>query len=82
VLFIGGSLRCKTKDKTMKINMGAIDRAARILAAFIIIALYFTDTVSGTAAILLLILSAIFILTGIIGFCPLYLAFRVSSKKT
>lgn len=61
--------------------MGAIDRIARILAAVIIVTLYFTGIISGTAAVLLLILSAIFILTGLIRFCPLYLPFNFSSKK-
>lgn len=65
----------------MKANMGAIDRIARILAAVIIVTLYFTGIISGTAAVLLLILSAIFILTGLIRFCPLYLPFNFSSKK-
>lgn len=62
--------------------MGTIDRIARILAAVIIVVLYFTGIISGMAAVLLLILSAIFILTSLISFCPLYLPFRISSKKS
>lgn len=62
--------------------MGTINRIARILAAVIIVVLYFTGIISGMAAVLLLILSAIFILTSRISFCPLYLPFRISSKKS
>ncbi len=64
----------------MKKNMGTVDRILRILIAIVIIALYFTNTISGTLAIILLILSGIFILTGFISFCPLYLPFGISTR--
>ena len=63
----------------MKTNVGIIDRAVRILAAFIIIVLYFTHVITGTLAIILLILAGIFILTGLIRFCPLYLPFGINT---
>ncbi len=65
----------------MKANMGTIDRIVRVLIAGVIIALYFAHVISGTAAIILLALSAIFILTSLISFCPLYLPFKISTKK-
>lgn len=65
----------------MKKNMGNIDRAVRIIVTLIIIALYFTHQVTGTAAIVLLILSGIFILTSFISFCPLYMPFGISTCK-
>ena len=64
----------------MKKNMGAADRILRILVALAIIAIYFTtDWLSGTLAIILLVLSGIFILTSFISFCPLYLPFRINT---
>ncbi|MDR3693532.1 DUF2892 domain-containing protein [Mucilaginibacter sp.] len=69
----------------MKKNMGSADRILRILVAVAIIAVYFTTTwLSGTLAIILLVLSGIFILTSFISFCPLYLPFGIStcSEKT
>jgi len=65
----------------MKRNMGTIDKVVRILIALVIIGLYFANVISGTIAIVLLILSAIFILTGILNFCPLYLPFGINTDK-
>ncbi len=65
----------------MKKNMGNIDRIIRILVALVIIALYFTHQINGTIAIIGLVLSAIFILTSFISFCPLYLPFGISTRK-
>ena len=63
----------------MKKNMGIMERTARMLVAAIIITLYFTNVISGTLAIILLALSAVFLLTSIIGVCPLYLPFGFST---
>jgi K+-transporting ATPase A subunit len=65
----------------MKKNMGNADKAIRLLVAAIVIALYYAGIVSGTLAIILLILSAIFILTSIVGTCPLYLPLGISTCK-
>ncbi len=61
--------------------MGSIDKAVRILIAAAIIILYFTHQISGTMAIIGLVLSGIFILTSFISFCPLYLPFGISTRK-
>ncbi|MFN8236867.1 MAG: DUF2892 domain-containing protein [Chitinophagales bacterium] len=65
----------------MKANMGTIDRIARVLVAVIIGILYFTGVISGTLAIVLLVLAGIFLLTSVVSFCPLYLPFGLSTKK-
>ena len=65
----------------MKKNIGKIDRVIRILVAVVFIVLYFTNVISGTLAIILLALSAIFILTSILGLCPLYLLFGLKTLK-
>lgn len=64
----------------MKANMGSTDKIIRIVAAIIIAVLYYTGQISGTVAIVLLVLSAVFILTSLINFCPLYLPFGISTK--
>jgi len=64
----------------MTVNMGKTDRVIRILVAIVIAVLYFTDQISGTAAIVLGIIALIFILTSAIGFCPLYVPFKFSTK--
>lgn len=64
----------------MKANMGSTDKVIRILAAILIGVLYFTQQISGTVAIILLVLASIFILTSFMSFCPLYLPFGISTK--
>ena len=65
----------------MKKNMGLIDKVIRVLVAVVIIALYFTNMISGILAIILLIVAGIFILTSLFGFCPLYLPIGLSTNK-
>ena len=56
----------------MKKNMGNADRVIRLILAAIFAALYFTGTVTGTVGIVLLVLGAVFVLTSLVSFCPLY----------
>lgn len=56
----------------MKKNMGSIDKIIRILIAVIIGVLVFANVVTGTLGIVLLILAAVFIITSLVSFCPLY----------
>ena len=65
----------------MKPNMGTLDKALRILVAAVIAVLYYTHVISGTVAIALLVLAVIFIATSLVGFCPLYLPFGISTRK-
>ena len=52
--------------------MGNADRAIRVIIAILVAVLYSTNVISGTLALVLLILAAVFILTSLISFCPLY----------
>jgi K+-transporting ATPase A subunit len=65
----------------MKKNMGTIDKLARILAALTVGVLFVTHIISGTLAIILMILAGVFLLTSMIGSCPLYLPFGISTKE-
>ncbi len=69
------------KGYSMKKNMGTIDKVIRILVAVVVVVLYFAKVISGTLGIVLLILSAVFVLTSLISFCPLYLPFGLSTRK-
>jgi hypothetical protein len=65
----------------MKKNMGTVDRVIRILLAIVVIVLYLTGNITGIAAIILGILALVFILTSLIGFCPLYVPFKISTTN-
>lgn len=56
----------------MKPNMGNIDRIIRVLLAAVFAFLYFSGTVTGTLGLVLVILGAVFVLTSLVSFCPLY----------
>jgi len=68
-------------EPTMKKNMGTIDKLIRTVIAIVVAVLYFTGQISGTAAIILGLLAVVFILTSLVGTCPLYLPFGLSTKK-
>ncbi len=61
--------------------MGTADRIIRIMVAVAIVILYFTNQISGIAAIILLVLAGVFILTSFISFCPLYILFKINTDK-
>ncbi|MFP8488439.1 DUF2892 domain-containing protein [Gracilimonas sp. Q87] len=61
----------------MKKNMGTTDRVIRVIIAVVVGILYFTGTISGTLGITLLVLAAVFVLTSLISFCPLYAPFGI-----
>jgi len=65
----------------MKKNMGNVDRVIRILVALLVVILYFTHVITGTLAVILLILAAIFVVTSFIGFCPLYVLLGFNTVK-
>jgi len=65
----------------MKTNMGTTDRIIRLIIAVIIAALYFSGQISGTVAIVLGIVAIAFVVTSLVGWCPMYLPFGISTRK-
>jgi glucose uptake protein GlcU len=61
--------------------MGTADRIIRIVVAVVIGVLYFAGEITGLAATILGLLAIVFILTGVVGFCPLYAPFKFSTRK-
>lgn len=62
-------------------NMGSVDRVIRLVLAAVFAGLYFTGTVTGAVGIILLVLGGVFVITSLISFCPLYLPFKLSTRK-
>lgn len=65
----------------MKKNMGAADRIIRVILAVVFLALFFTDTVTGTLGYVLALLGVVFLLTSLFSFCPLYLPLGLNTCK-
>jgi Protein of unknown function (DUF2892) len=66
----------------MKKNMGSADRVIRILLAAVFAVLYFTGIVTGTIGLVLIALGAVFLLTSLVSFCPLYTLVGLSTCPT
>ena len=65
----------------MKQNMSSTDRYLRAIVAVVIAALIYFNFLTGTVATILGIVAGIFLLTALVGFCPLYTLFKFSTKK-
>lgn len=65
----------------MKTNESMIDRVLRVAAGVGLLYAGIGTNLLGGAAIVGEILGAILLLTGVIGFCPLYSLFKISTNK-
>jgi hypothetical protein len=65
----------------MKRNMSNTDRIVRVIIAALFAYLYFGGIVTGTLGIILVVLGAVFLLTSVVAFCPLYAPFKFSTYK-
>lgn len=65
----------------MKRNMSNTDRIVRVVVAALFAYLYFSGAVAGTLGIVLVVLGAVFLLTAVVAFCPLYAPFKFSTNK-
>ncbi|HDP79553.1 MAG TPA: DUF2892 domain-containing protein [Spirochaetes bacterium] len=63
----------------MKKNMGTVDRLVRTALALLVIVLYATGQITGTAAVILGIFAVVFLLTSAVSFCPLYVPLKLNT---
>ncbi len=65
----------------MKMNEGPVDRIIRVIVGIALIALGLLGVATGVWMWVAYILGAILLVTGIVGFCPLYKLFKLSTAK-
>jgi len=65
----------------MKTNESSTDRIIRALVGIVLLALYFTGTVTGGLGIAFIVVGAVLLLTGVVGFCPLYRLLGIKTNK-
>ena len=63
-------------------NMGTLDRLIRTLIAVAVVVLYLMGKIGGTLAIVLGIIAIAFLVTSLVGWCPSYVPFGLSTRKT
>ena len=69
----------------MKINEGSIDRALRVIAGLVLIALAATGTLVGVWVWIGAVIGVVLLVSGAVGFCPAYAILGMSTcsmKKT
>lgn len=63
-------------------NEGVLDRALRITIAMVALVAGLALGVGSVVGIVMLVVAAIMFLTGVVGFCPLYMIFRINTAGT
>ncbi len=61
--------------------MGKMDRSIRVLVAVVLAILYFTKVITGTLAIVGLVVAIVFLATSLLNFCPLYTVLGINTAK-
>ncbi len=65
----------------LKVNVASWDRIVRIVLGIALLFLGMGGLVTGGFAVAADILGVIFLVTGLVGWCPLYALFKFSTKK-
>ncbi len=66
----------------MKLNESNLDRVIRVVVGVILLYLGFGGAMSGALAIVADVLGVVLLLTGAVGFCPLYTVLKFSTRKS
>ena len=61
-------------------NMGKADKIVRVLIAVLFSVLFLNHLVTGVMGVILVILAGVFLLTSVVGTCPLYLPFKINTN--
>lgn len=70
------------KQLYMKKNIGDTDRGIRVLLSIILVGLILLDVIpGGVLAIVAWVLSATFLVTSFVSFCPIYAAMGVNTVE-
>lgn len=65
----------------MKLNESNVDRIIRVVAGVVLLFLGFGGALSGALAVVAEVLGGVMLLTGAVGFCPLYALLNLSTLK-
>lgn len=65
----------------MNTNESPVDRIIRVIVGIVLIALGLLGIASGVWMWVAYVLGAVLLITGIVGFCPLYKLFKFSTAK-
>ena len=63
------------------VNEGSADRIVRVIAGVVLLALGWGEVVTGTLGTVFKVLGFIPLITGLVGWCPLYAITHVSTRR-
>lgn len=63
------------------INEAGWDRIVRVLAGILLLALGFGGVVAGTLGLVFKVIGSLLLVTGLVGYCPVYALLKVRTKK-
>ncbi len=63
------------------VNEANLDRAIRILLGIVLLVLGWAGVVTGGAGLFFKVIGFVPLITGLVGWCPLYAVFRFSNRK-
>jgi hypothetical protein len=69
------------KEAKMKTNESNIDRILRAVAGVVLLYLGFGGVLGGALGVVADVVGVVLLLTGAVGFCPLYAMFKLSTLK-
>jgi len=61
-------------------NIGKSDKIVRVLIAVLFTVLFLNQLITGIVGVILVILAGVFLLTSVVGTCPLYLPFKINTN--
>jgi hypothetical protein len=64
----------------MSMNEASWDRVMRVIGGSVLLILAFA-TFGGAAAVIAGILGGVFLVTGLVGWCPLYAVFKLRTRR-
>ena len=63
------------------INEAGWDRILRVLVGILLLALGFGSVVAGTLGLVFKVIGSLLLVTGLVGYCPVYALLKVRTKK-
>ena len=65
-----------------KVNQADWDRMLRVILGAVLLFLSLGGTVTGALGVILFIIGVVLMLTGLVGYCPLYTILKIKTKKS
>jgi hypothetical protein len=69
------------KEKMIKINESGADRVIRVVIGAALSALTWGGLVTGTIGLIFKIVGLLLLLTGLVGWCPIYALAKIHTKR-